>query len=83
MASTKVVVGPLGVLLTFAPTLLYDGYNRQGQLWGLTALEDQQAAGALMGLEQTLIMGVVLVVLCTRMLAEADREDERTERYNV
>ena len=83
MASTKILVGFLGVLLTFAPNLLYDGYRRQGELWGMTALEDQQAAGALMGLEQTLIMGVVLVVLFTRMLAESDRENERAERYDV
>ena len=83
MASTKVLVGFLGVLLAFAPSLLYDGYARDGQLWGITALEDQQAAGALMGLEQTLIMGVVLVVLFTRMLGEADRDDERAERYGT
>lgn len=81
MASTKVLVGFLGVLLAFAPSLLYDGYARDGDLWGITAIEDQQAAGALMGLEQTLIMGVVLVVLFTRMLSEADRDDERAERY--
>lgn len=83
MASTKVLVGFLGVLLTFAPELLYEGYARAGDLWGMTALEDQQAAGALMGLEQTIIMGVVLVVLFTRMLSEADREDERAERYGT
>jgi len=83
MASTKVLVGFLGVLLTFAPSLLYEGYARDGDLWGITALEDQQAAGALMGLEQTVIMGIVLVVLFTRMLGEADREDERAERYGT
>ena len=83
MASTKVLVGFLGVLLSFAPTLLYDSYARDGDLWGITALEDQQAAGALMGLEQTLIMGVVLVFLFTRMLGEADREDERAERFGT
>jgi len=81
MASTKVLVGFLGVLLAFAPGLLYNGYSREGDLWGITAIEDQQSAGALMGLEQTLIMGVVLVFLFTRMLSEADRDDERAERY--
>ena len=30
---------------------------------------------------QPLVMGVALVFLFTRMLAEADREDERAERY--
>jgi cytochrome c oxidase assembly factor CtaG len=83
MASTKILVGFLGVLLSFAPSLLYESYARDGERWGITALEDQQAAGALMGLEQTLIMGVVLVFLFTRMLSEADREDERAERYGT
>ncbi len=83
MASTKILVGFLGVLLAFAPVLLYESYAREGELWGITALEDQQAAGALMGLEQTLIMGVVLVFLFTRMLSESDRDDERAERYGT
>ncbi len=82
MASTKVLVGFLGVLLAFAPQLLYESYDRSGELWGMTALEDQQVAGAIMGLEQTVIMGIVLVVLFTRMLGEADRQDERAERYD-
>ena len=34
-----------------------------------------------MALEQSIVMGVALVYLFVRMLAEADREDERAERY--
>ena len=83
MASTKVLVGFLGVLLAFAPELLYQSYEREGRLWGMTALDDQQVAGALMGLEQAMIMGIVLFILFTRMLGEADREDERAERYGT
>ncbi len=82
MASTKVSVGFLGVLLAFAPTLLFKGYQRQGELLGMTALEDQSVAGAIMGFEQTVVMGVVLVSLFVRMLTEADREDARAERYS-
>ena len=83
MASTKVLVGLLGIVLTFAPELLYDSYAREGDLWGMTALEDQQVAGAVMALEQAIIMGIALVALFTRMLGEADRQDERAERYGT
>jgi putative membrane protein len=81
MGSTKLLVGILGILLAFAPELLYDGYGTTGERWGLTPLDDLHVAGLLMALEQSLVMGVALVYLFTRMLAEADREDERAERY--
>jgi putative membrane protein len=81
MASTKLLVGILGILLAFAPELLYDGYGTTGERWGLSPLDDLHVAGLLMALEQSLVMGVALVYLFTRMLAEADREDERAERY--
>ena len=81
MAATKVGVGFLGVLLGFAPRLLYDGYGTTVERWGMDPLDDQHVAGLIMGLEQSLIMGIALAWLFTRMLSEADREDERAERY--
>jgi cytochrome c oxidase assembly factor CtaG len=82
MASTKVLVGFLGILLAFSPNRLYDAYGADGvSRWGLTPLDDQHVAGALMGVEQSLVMGAFLVVLFYRMLAEAEREDQRAERY--
>jgi len=81
MASTKVLVGLLGIGLAFAPELLYDGYGTTGERWGMSPLDDLHVAGLLMALEQSLVMGGALVFLFTRMLAEADREDERAERY--
>ena len=81
MAATKVLVGFLGVLLGFAPRLLYDGYGTTGERWGMDPLDDQHVAGLIMGLEQSLIMGIALAWLFTRMLGEADRADERAERF--
>ena len=81
MGSTKLLVGMLGILLAFAPELIYDGYGTSGERWGLSPLDDLHVAGLLMALEQSLVMGVALVFLFIRMLAEADREDERAERY--
>jgi putative membrane protein len=81
MASTKILVGFLGVLLTFAPTLLYDFYETGGTRWGLSALDDQHVAGLTMALEQSLVMGVALAYLFFRMLSESEAEDQRAERY--
>jgi putative membrane protein len=83
MASTKLAVGALGVFITFYPKLLYSPYAVDGERWGLTPLNDQAVAGAIMGLEQSLVMGVGLAWLFARMLSEADRADEREERYEV
>ena len=82
MASTKLLVGALGVGLTFYPNLLYKPYDVAGTRWGMSPLTDQSVAGAIMGLEQSLVMGVGLAWLFARTLAEADRKDERDDRYD-
>jgi cytochrome c oxidase assembly factor CtaG len=63
MASTKIAVGFLGIMLGFAPTLLYDYYEHSGTRWGLSPIDDQHIAGVLMALEQSLVMGVALAYL--------------------
>jgi putative membrane protein len=82
MASTKIAVGLLGIVLAFSPSLIYHAYPSGAHL-GLSALDDLHVAGLLMALEQSLVMGIALVYLFTRMLAESDREDERAERYEA
>jgi putative membrane protein len=81
MASTKLLVGMLGILLAFAPELLYDSYDHPGTRWGLTAHDDQQVAGLIMALEQSIVMGIALAWLFVRMLAESEDEEQRAERY--
>ena len=80
MVSTKLIVGVLGVWLAFAPTALYPFYVHQHRYWGLSAQEDQSLAGLVMALEQSLVMGVALVVLFFRMLSESERQSLRAER---
>ncbi|MFC3711197.1 cytochrome c oxidase assembly protein [Sphingoaurantiacus capsulatus] len=46
--ATMVQMGLLGALLTFVPRPLYDAHLLGPLLWGLTPLEDQQAAGLIM-----------------------------------
>lgn len=80
MVATKVVVGILGIFLTFAPDPLYDVYVDQPDYWGLSANDDQALAGAIMAIEQSIVMGIALAYLFIRALGEADRADEREER---
>jgi putative membrane protein len=80
MVSTKVLVGLLGIFLTFAPTSIYSFYEHRPQVWGLHPSDDQALAGAIMAIEQSVVMGVALAYLFVRALAESEREQERRER---
>ena len=83
MASTKVLVGLLGIVLAFSPELIYDGYGTTGTRLGLSPLDDLHVAGLIMALEQSLVMGVALVYLFARMLSESEAEEQRAERYGA
>ncbi len=83
MGSTKLLVGALGMGLAFAPTALYSYYVHHGRVWGISALDDQSIAGFIMAVEQSLVMGVALVVLFMRALSESEREQQRRERYET
>jgi cytochrome c oxidase assembly factor CtaG len=83
MATTKVLVGALGMGLAFAPSALYPYYEDQARVWGISALEDQSLAGIIMAVEQSLIMGTALVVLFVRALVESERKAQREERFEV
>jgi cytochrome c oxidase assembly factor CtaG len=83
MASTKLFVGALGMGLAFAPSALYPYYVHHARVWGISAISDQSIAGLVMAVEQSLVMGVALVTLFVRALAESEREQQRRERYEV
>src|SRR2546423_3427324 len=83
MVSTKLLVGILGIALAFAPNAIYPFYEHHPHYWGLSPREDQNLAGLLMALEQSIVMGVALVVLFVRMLTESEREARRAERFEV
>ena len=83
MVSTKISVGLLGIVITFAPDVLYGFYDHPGRVWGMTPLEDQGVAGMVMALEQSFVMGIALVSIFVRMLTESEREEQRMERYGA
>ena len=83
MASTKLLVGFLGILLAFSPGMLYHFYDAPGTRWGISPIDDQHVAGLVMALEQSIVMGIALAYLFIRMLAESEEEDRRAERYGA
>ncbi len=83
MTSTKLLVGLLGVAIAFSPSIIYTFYAHKPHYWGLTPLQDQSMAGLVMALEQSIVMGIALVVLFVQMLVESEREAERAERFEV
>jgi putative membrane protein len=81
MASTKLLVGALGMGLAFAPSALYAFYEHRARVWGISAVTDQALAGLIMAVEQSIVMGVALAALFIRALGESEREQQRRERY--
>jgi cytochrome c oxidase assembly factor CtaG len=83
MASTKLFVGALGMGLAFAPASLYPYYVHHARVWDISATDDQALAGLIMAVEQSLVMGIAIVVLFVRALEESEREQQRRERYEM
>jgi cytochrome c oxidase assembly factor CtaG len=83
MTSTKLLVGALGMGLAFAPATLYPFYADHARVWGISPGDDQALAGLIMALEQSLVMGIALVVLFIRMLAESEAAEQRRERLEL
>jgi cytochrome c oxidase assembly factor CtaG len=83
MVSTKLFVGALGMGLAFAPSALYPYYVHHARVWGISAVDDQSIAGLIMAVEQSLVMGVALVLLFVRALSESERAQQRRERYEL
>jgi putative membrane protein len=83
MLVTKLLVSFLGIAITFAPDSLYPFYENAQPVWGLDAATDQSLAGAIMAVEQSVVMGVALAFLFVKALGDSERADERAERFDT
>ena len=84
MGTTKLFVGALGMGLAFAPARRSTPTTRtMPRVWGISALTDQAIAGLIMAVEQSIVMGVALVMLFMLALSESEREQQRRERYEA
>src|SRR2546423_1824911 len=78
--AAKVGLAALGIYLAWSTSVAYDYYNHVPRIWGLSAVEDQNAGGAIMLVEQSLVLVTVMSVLFVRMLAQSEEEELRRER---
>jgi len=80
IATAKFGLAALGLYLTWSNNLLYDYYGGVPRVWGLDAIEDQNAGGAIMMVEQSLTFVIALVVLFAGMLVQSEKDELRRER---
>jgi cytochrome c oxidase assembly factor CtaG len=80
IGTAKAGLAALGIFLTWSTTAIYPFYENTPRIWGLSPVEDQNVAGVIMMVEQSLTLAVVLVVLFMRMLRQSEIEQLRRER---
>jgi cytochrome c oxidase assembly factor CtaG len=80
IGAAKFGLAALGLWLTWSSTVAYDYYEGVPRIWGLTAISDQNVGGAIMMVEQSLVLVTAFVILFVRMLAQSEEEQLRRER---
>ena len=80
IAAAKGGLAALGLFLAWSPSAHYPWYEDAPRIWGLTAVEDQNVAGVIMMVEQSLTLVLVLVWVFVRMLVRSEQEELRRER---
>ena len=78
--AAKVTLGVLGLYLTWSHSVAFDYYNHVPRIWGLTAVGDQNVGGAIMMLEQALVLMLVFSLLFVKMLTQSEEAERRRER---
>lgn len=76
----KFGLAALGLYLTWSNNLLYPYYGDVPRVWGFDAIDDQNAGGAIMMVEQSLTFVIALVVLFAGMLGQSEKDELRRER---
>jgi putative membrane protein len=61
--------------LTMADGVVYKTYARTGHIWGMTTVEDQQVAGALMKLGEAAVLWVLIGILFMRWATQETKND--------
>src|SRR5688572_9020350 len=75
--------GLLGALIIFSPTPWYAVYALTTQPWGLSPLEDQQFAGAIMWIPVGMIYTMAALILFVNRLAWIERTANQREEHNM
>jgi cytochrome c oxidase assembly factor CtaG len=80
IAVAKGGLAALGLVLAWSSTAFYPFYEDVPRIWNLSAVEDQNVAGAIMMVEQSMTLVIVLVWTFVRMLTRSEEEERRRER---
>jgi cytochrome c oxidase assembly factor CtaG len=80
IGSAKAGLAALGIFLAWSTTAVYPYYERTPRIWGLSPVEDLNVGGAIMLVEQSMTLVLVLVALFVRMLVQSEEEQRRRER---
>jgi putative membrane protein len=76
----KAGLAALGLYLAWSSTVAYTPYESAPRISGLSAIEDQNVGGAIMMVEQSIVLVVAFFVLFVRMLRQSEKEERRRER---
>jgi putative membrane protein len=80
IAVVRVVETILGNVFFWSGAVFYEVYEHQNRLWGLSALEDQGLAGAVMMIEGSIVTLIALAWLFLRMAGEGELRQQLLER---
>ena len=80
IGSAKFGLAALGLYLTWSATVFYPYYEGVPRIWGLSAINDQNAGGAIMMVEQSITFVIALAFLFSRMLTQSEIDQKRRER---
>jgi putative membrane protein len=80
IAAAKGGLAALGLFLAWSSSAHYPFYEDAPRIWGLSAVEDQNVAGVIMMVEQSLTLVLVMVWVFVRMLTRSEEEQRRRER---
>jgi putative membrane protein len=80
IGAAKLGLASLGMYLTWTSSVAYTYYEHVPRIWGLNAISDQNVGGAIMMVEQSVVLVTVLAVLFGRMLAQSEQDELRRER---
>src|SRR5204863_8692285 len=81
IGAAKMGLASLGMYLTWTAGVAYSYYEHVPRVWGLSAISDQNVGGAIMMVEQSVLLVTVRAILFGRMLAQSEQDELRRERY--
>lgn len=80
IAGVRIVETALGNVFVWSGTVFYGVYARGEELWGISPLQDQGLAGAVMMIEGSIVTVVALAWLFLRLAREGELRQELLER---